>query len=355
MRKPSACSTCRARRRKCIYPTGTRHDRVIACEYCRSRALHCVQRPPEGGYYAQRQARIEEFEAGQQTSASPRGPPTPASSQSPSDLPPVPLRLELVNLYFDYIHDQFHSMYHRPSFTEDVARERVPRIILLAVFALSSRFSSNSVYAEIDPRERGEGFRTASEALLDLRDISPVTIQACVLLGAYAAAHGDTDIENVYYSTAGRMCLVLDLPSRPVASLLEREVNIRVWWTVCMVDVWSSAAVKVPRIMPLDSTVSYPIDEIPFSSMSADFTSNFINNPATYESPILTEMIKLNRILLQVIDFNHSFVLDRWLLRFLVQFAPHMELEPRDNDPHYEALLALSKQSPLSCSSTSVT
>lgn len=92
---------------------------------------------------------------------------------------------------------------------------------------LFDRFSNNSVYLELDPRERGEGFRTASEALLSLRDISPVTIQACVLLGAYAAAHGDTDIENVYYSTAGRMCLVLDLPNRPVASLLEREVNIR--------------------------------------------------------------------------------------------------------------------------------
>lgn len=80
---------------------------------------------------------------------------------------------------------------------------------------------------EIDPRERGEGFRAASEALLNLREISPVTIQACVLLGAYAAAHGDTDVENVFYSTAGRMCLVLDLPNRPVTSLLEREVNIR--------------------------------------------------------------------------------------------------------------------------------
>lgn len=83
------------------------------------------------------------------------------------------------------------------------------------------------MYAELDPRERGEGFRAASEALLNLRDISSVTIQACVLLGAYAAAHGDTDVENVFYSTAGRMCLVLDLPNRPVTSLLEREVNIR--------------------------------------------------------------------------------------------------------------------------------
>jgi hypothetical protein len=30
-------------------------------------------------------------------------------------------------------------MYHRPSFTEDVARERVPKIILLAIIALSCR------------------------------------------------------------------------------------------------------------------------------------------------------------------------------------------------------------------------
>lgn len=101
-----------------------------------------------------------------------------------------------------------------------------------------ARFSNSPVYMELDPRERGEGFRTASEALLNLRDISPVTIQACVLLGAYAAAHGDTDVENVYYSTAGRMCLVLDLPNRPVASLLEREVNIR--GTFCFLPTASS-------------------------------------------------------------------------------------------------------------------
>lgn len=297
-----------------------------------------------------------------------------------------------------------------------------------------------------------------------------------------------------------------------------------------MVDVWSSTAVKLPRIMPSEANVPLPIDEIPFSAMSIDFSPSFDNGQATFESPLLAEMIKLNKMLSKVIDFNQrcvsehlegapleigvrslsreldgwyeslplhmrdtpenfawfasrglgrmfaavylgyyhygqllnyqflgadtttsssvysedckhhatrlcevvyrsfgtpgsevlysavshilviastvqihtllfsgdeaqirlsksrlernfvillqlksywtsvdsamsrlrafhqtclrsketSFVLDRWLLRFLVQFAPHMELEPRDNDPDYEALLALSKQSPLS-------
>jgi hypothetical protein len=54
-----------------------------------------------------------------------------------------------------------------------------------------------------------------------------VTIQTCILLGAYAAADGDTDVENMYYTLAGRMSLTLDLPNRPVMSLLEREINIR--------------------------------------------------------------------------------------------------------------------------------
>lgn len=39
-----------------------------------------------------------------------------------------------------------------------------------------------------------------------------------------------------------------------------------------------------------------------------------------------------------------SFVLDRWLLRFLVEFAAHMESEPRDSDTDYEALLSLSRE-----------
>jgi hypothetical protein len=31
----------------------------------------------------------------------------------------------------------------------------------------------------------------------------------------------------MYYTLAGRMSLTLDLPNRPVMSLLEREINIR--------------------------------------------------------------------------------------------------------------------------------
>jgi hypothetical protein len=138
------------------------------------------------------------------------------------------LRRELVELYFDYIHDQFHSIYHRPSFIDDMINGRVKEIVLFAMFALAARFSTNEAFAGTDPRERGEVYRAASERLLSIRNLSSTTVQACLLLGAYAAANGETEVENLYYGMAGRMCLALDLANCPVDDIVEREVNIRI-------------------------------------------------------------------------------------------------------------------------------
>lgn len=211
---------------------------MTACEHCLSRGLRCVQEPPEGGYYALRRDRLQEIGAFQETlpRESQSNSSTYQSEFDPSPIPCMTLRLELVNLYFEYIHDQFHSIYHRPSFIEDVASERAPKIVLFAMLALSSRFSVNEAFARTDPRDRGEIYRLASERLLNIRNISPTTVQACVLLGAYAAASGETDVENLYYGLAGRMCLALDLPNRPVASLLERELNIRCTYRI--INTW---------------------------------------------------------------------------------------------------------------------
>jgi hypothetical protein len=128
------------------------------------------------------------------------------------------------------------------------------------------------------------------------------------LLGAYAAAEGDIDIENMYYNSAGRLSLILDLPNRPASSMLERELTDRMWWTLCMVDVWSSTAVKLPRIMPLTSTVPLPMDEIPFLSIRPDGTFAGEVGIQNFASPLMAEMIRLNRILSRVIEFNQRCV-----------------------------------------------
>jgi hypothetical protein len=58
--------------------------------------------------------------------------------------------MELLGLYFNFIHDQFHSIFHRPSLEEDVLQGTVPPILLYGIMALSARFVPAQAYSEIN-------------------------------------------------------------------------------------------------------------------------------------------------------------------------------------------------------------
>jgi hypothetical protein len=146
---------------------------------------------------------------------------------SPTGLPPPELCLELVHLYFDFIHDQFHSLFHRPSVVEDVQAGLAPPVIVFGMMALSARFSSNPIFSGSSPRERGGDFAKESNRLLDLRDVSLTTVQACVLLGAFSIVCGEAHAESVYYCVACRIANLLDLANRPCSDAIEREINVR--------------------------------------------------------------------------------------------------------------------------------
>jgi hypothetical protein len=66
-----------------------------------------------------------------------------------------------------------------------------------------------------------------SNRLLDLRDVSLTTMQACILLGAFSVTWGEAPAESVYYCVACRIANLLDLANRPCSDAIEREVNIR--------------------------------------------------------------------------------------------------------------------------------
>ncbi len=64
-----------------------------------------------------------------------------------------------------------------------------------------------------------------------------------------------------------------------------------------MVDVWSSTAVKLPKLMPsLD--IPLPVDELQYHALKYDSSLPFPESD--HSSPIMAEMIKLNRILLDI-------------------------------------------------------
>jgi hypothetical protein len=195
------------------------------------------------------------------------------------------LLLEIVNLYFDYVHDQFHSLFHRPTFVQDVTQHAVPEPLLFGILGLGARFSTNPALADLEPRDKGRKYMREAERHLNLRDISLETVQLCVLLGAGSTGDGETEV----------------------------------WWSLCMIDVWSSAAVKLPRLLPFDGDgAPLPMDDLPFLHLQRPPTSS-ITSPTSLppsgapspeqpiferRSPIIAQMVQLNRILLEVNDFN---------------------------------------------------
>lgn len=77
-----------------------------------------------------------------------------------------------------------------------------------------------------------------------------------------------------------------------------------------MIDVWSSTAVKLPIMLPFDGHgAPLPMDDLPFLHLVR--TEDGAPSPTPdfeRRSPLINEMVRLNRILLEVNDFNQACV-----------------------------------------------
>jgi hypothetical protein len=54
-------------------------------------------------------------------------------------LPPATVCSHLATLYFDYVHDQLHTLFQKPAFMTDMVMNKTPPVIMFAVVALSAR------------------------------------------------------------------------------------------------------------------------------------------------------------------------------------------------------------------------
>jgi hypothetical protein len=227
-------------------------------------------------------------------------------------LPPQAVCVRCCNLYFAYVHDQFHTLFHKPSFMADLTSNKVPSVILLAIIALSARFSSHAYFEYTNPRTRGVEYMQRAAKLLDPSDVSLASIQACVLLGACRVIEADARGEAVYYGMACRMAQLLDLSNRPCTNRLEREINIRVWHTLVLIDEWSSSGVGIQRqFSNPDPHVPLPQEEMSFLGLRHQETAYAETLPNTHMPiSLMGQMIVLNGILRQVNQLNKETALE---------------------------------------------
>jgi hypothetical protein len=167
--------------------------------------------------------------------------------------------------------------------------------------ALGSRFSDSPDLAHINPRQRGQELAKKAAKMLNLQDISITTIQASILLGTIAYAESGMESEALYYSIAVRLALLLDLPNRPTSDEIERQLNLRIWWTIYMIDIWSSTGLRLPRQFGYSANVPLPTEEV-----------EFIQLPAIAQSPsaasIWGEMAHLAHIWAEIHELNKASV-----------------------------------------------
>ena len=54
-------------------------------------------------------------------------------------LPPIAVCSELVDLYFEIMHDKQHTLFHRPTFITEQSQGRAPLVLVYAMMALVAR------------------------------------------------------------------------------------------------------------------------------------------------------------------------------------------------------------------------
>ena len=138
-----------------------------------------------------------------------------------------------------------------------------------------------------------------------MTNVSLTTIQACVLLGTICFSESKTDAEALYYAVAVRLAQIMDLPNRPFEDEIQRQVHLRVWWTLYMIDIWSSQGLgcNTPRLLQYRADIPLPAEEILFLSLSRGSTSIDSRSRG-----IWAEMVELAQIWAEIYDVNQTTV-----------------------------------------------
>ncbi|CAF3646309.1 unnamed protein product [Fusarium graminearum] len=253
MRPPKACINCRTAKRRC--------DRTddLSCQPCMTRNIPCSGNADN-----------------KSTATRPLAP-----------YPPFNIREEeiyLVDLYFRFIHNSPHSLFHEPTFKASVAQGTVSKPVLLAMMGMSARFAAQPDAVARGPMYRAEATKSLKD---DLEHICLENIQACILVGNNFFGEGDAGVESLYFGMSQeylpRRCLMmwLGLASR-MAQILKlgvcddaddgvtREVKRRIFWTCFIIDTWASGGSNISRQFKWQNAhPRAPIDEDVFFRMKA--------------------------------------------------------------------------------------
>ncbi|OJJ47632.1 hypothetical protein ASPZODRAFT_131178 [Penicilliopsis zonata CBS 506.65] len=179
-------------------------------------------------------------------------------------LPAMEIQEHLAEVFFDCVYGQSYLLLHKPSFIRRLKAGTVPPVLILAVCAVSARFSTHPQINSEPPFLRGENWaQPAATIALSRHDEPNITILTVFLLlglHEFGTCHGGRSWS--YGGQALRMAYALQLhrelehdpslnPTNANGSLLsftDREIKRRTMWACFLMDRYNSSGSQRPPI-----------------------------------------------------------------------------------------------------------
>lgn len=180
-------------------------------------------------------------------------------------LPSRELQHHLSEVFFDYVYGQSYHLLHRPSFMRKLEQGTVPPVLMLAVCAISARFSNHPKVRTEPAFLRGENWATAARDIALRRYDTPnITILIVYLiLGLHEFGTCQGGRSWMFGGMAQRMAYALQLhrdldydPKSKAAngtqaegeglSSTDREIRRRTMWSCFLMDRFNSSGTDRP-------------------------------------------------------------------------------------------------------------
>ena len=151
-------------------------------------------------------------------------------------LPPLHIQEHLAETYFANCHVPY-IVLHKPTFMKQIAEASVPPALILAVCAVSARFSRHPDVRQHPMSTAGDEYAAKARQLLSLEFDRPTlsNVQSLVILGLHEFGSSRGARAWMYAGIAIRMAISLGLNVEDDARLqnstwIECEIRRRVFW-----------------------------------------------------------------------------------------------------------------------------
>ncbi len=276
-------------------------------------------------------------------------------------LPPQHIQEHLAEVFFDCVYGQSYLLLHKPSFMRKLKAGTIPPVLILAVCAISARFSTHPQVSTEPAFLRGEQWATPARRIVEKRHYEPnITIlTAMLMLGLHYFGTCEGGLSWSFGGQAMRMGYALQLHREldhdplgrnqiandstkkglkpPELSFTDREIRRRTMWACYLMDTFNSSGTERPSFLNEEYyQIQLPIKESHFQMEVPGPTEDLYGNvPMSSSKP--SSSLETNTTTDLAAEAKSNMGVSAYIVRGVVlwkRIVKYLNLGGKDKDPH---------------------